>query len=100
MEDENDNPPTFEFDQYEGHILENSPGGTEVTLNNPIRAKDLDSNSNSQFRYTLRGEGSDIFFIDQVTGKIFFKKNVAYTLDREERELYPLKVLATDKGKN
>ncbi|KAK6627853.1 hypothetical protein RUM44_010332 [Polyplax serrata] len=98
VEDENDNPPVFELPRYEGHILENSPGGTLVTLNRLIKATDADSGVNAQFKYSIRGEGSDIFVIDQTTGKLFFRKNIAYVLDREEKESYSLSVFATDKG--
>ena len=100
VEDENDNPPVFEHNRYEGHILENSPGGTEVTLNHLIKANDADSNINSQFKITLYGEGSDIFIFDQVTGRLFLRKNIAYALDREEKQTYTLKVVAKDKGEN
>lgn len=98
IEDENDNPPVFEHKQYEGHIPENSPGGTEVGLDNLIKAKDADSGFNAQFKFTLYGEGSDIFTIDQATGRVFLRKNVPIILDREEKTSYSLRVVARDKG--
>jgi hypothetical protein len=96
VEDENDNAPVFEHSSYEGHVEENSPGGTEVTLNHLIRATDADAGHHSQFTFTLHGEGSELFTVDQSSGRVFVK---GLLLDREEKALYSLRIVARDKGK-
>lgn len=96
VEDENDNAPVFERSTYEGHVEENSPGGTEVTLNHLIRATDADVGHHAQFTFTIHGEGSELFTVDQASGRVFVK---GLLLDREEKALYMLRIVARDKGK-
>lgn len=100
VDDENDNAPVFEEKSYEGHIAENSVGGTEVTLNHLVRARDADSGYNAQFKYTLYGEGSELYNLDQSTGQLFLRKGFAGLLDREEKAIYNLRIVGRDKGKN
>jgi hypothetical protein len=97
VEDENDNAPVFERSSYEGHVEENSPGGTEVMLNYLIRAADADVGHHAQFTLTLHGDGSELFTVDQASGRVFVK---GLLLDREEKPQYLLRVVARDKGKN
>lgn len=95
--DENDNPPRFERDYYEGKIKENCVSGTEVDMNYPIFANDIDFGVNSQFTVTIFGDGSEKFRLDRNTGKVYF--NSANTpLDREQKNVYNLRVVAKDKG--
>jgi hypothetical protein len=96
VEDENDNAPVFERSSYEGHVEENSPGGTEVTLDHLIHATDADVGHHAQFTFTLHGDGSELFTVDQASGRVFVK---GLLLDREEKALYLLRIVARDKGK-
>lgn len=95
--DENDNPPKFERDYYEGKIKENCVSGTEVDLNYPIYASDIDFGVNAQFTITIFGEGSEKFRLDRNTGKIYFNSADA-PLDREQKAVYNLRIVAKDKG--
>nr|CAD7198728.1 unnamed protein product [Timema douglasi] len=97
VEDENDNPPVFDRSSYEGRIQENSPSGSEVKLDHPIKASDADLGGNAQFTFTLHGEGSELFSVEQPTGRVYLR---AGTLDREEKTIYLLRVVARDKGRN
>nr|CAD7427729.1 unnamed protein product [Timema monikensis] len=95
VEDENDNPPVFDRSSYEGRIQENSPSGSEVKLDHPIKASDADLGGNAQFTFTLHGDGSELFSVEQPTGRVYLR---AGTLDREEKTIYLLRVVARDKG--
>ncbi|XP_063243263.1 LOW QUALITY PROTEIN: cadherin-89D [Bacillus rossius redtenbacheri] len=95
VEDENDNPPVFERPAYEGRVRENSPAGTEVSLDSPVRARDADAAPNAQFSFTLHGDGSELFALDQAGGRVLLK---AALLDRETKAMYSLMVVARDKG--
>lgn len=95
--DENDNPPRFERDRYEGKIKENCISGTEVDLNYPIFASDIDHGVNAQFTVTIFGDGSEKFRLDRNTGKVYFN-SASVPLDREQRSVYNLRVVAKDKG--
>lgn len=98
VDDENDNAPMFEVPFYEGRITENSPAGTEVTLSRKIRAQDLDENGNQNFVITVQGEGSELFTIDQISGRVFFRGDRQDLLDREVRPDFNLSLVARDKG--
>ncbi|CAH1176398.1 unnamed protein product [Phaedon cochleariae] len=63
----NDNDPTFTQDQYNTTINENSPNGTVVLA---VRALDKDAEEYGEVRYTLAGEHSENFAIDNKTGYI------------------------------
>ncbi|XP_022919668.1 cadherin-89D isoform X2 [Onthophagus taurus] len=97
IDDLNDNPPKFERDFYEGRIKENSISGTEVELNRLIHVKDIDQDENGEFTVRLTGNGSEMFRFDKNSGRIFFNSGFNI-LDREEIDVYHLKVLAEDKG--
>uniref|UniRef100_A0ABD2X656 Cadherin domain-containing protein n=1 Tax=Trichogramma kaykai TaxID=54128 RepID=A0ABD2X656_9HYME len=93
VDDEDDNAPIFSSSSYEGRIAENSPRDTEVTMQGShVAARDPDEDSSVPF--ALRGDGSNLFRIDQITGRIFFAGNASQTLDREERAVYRLWIVA------
>lgn len=66
-------------------------------MNYPVKASDADIGANALFSVAIFGEGSEMFRIDKNTGKIYFNSGDS-PLDREERSLYSLKLLASDKG--
>jgi len=99
VDDENDHAPEFTLSAYEGRIMENSPAGTEVTLTNPIVASDKDEGENRDFTFALRGDGSSLFRIDPITGRVYFE-DIDEILDRETRANYEFQVTATDSGKS
>ncbi|KAF6213522.1 hypothetical protein GE061_011242 [Apolygus lucorum] len=93
VDDENDNPPMFEKSLYEGHVREDCRGECEVKLDHRIRAVDPDKGVNSEFTVTLQGDGSELFAISP-QGKILVKAPI----DREVKDIYPLVLVARDKG--
>ncbi|XP_049870904.1 cadherin-89D [Pectinophora gossypiella] len=95
VDDDNDNPPVFEMPSYEGVIAENAPKGTEVEMTNTIKAKDADVGPNAFFKYTLFGEGHELFDVEETTGVVTF---IGKKLDREEKSMYILKIVARDRG--
>lgn len=97
VDDENDNAPKFERDIYEGKVKENCVSGTEIDLNYPIYASDADIGLNAQFTITIFGEGSEKFRLDRNTGKIYFS-SADSPLDREQKTVYNLRLVAKDKG--
>ncbi|XP_016409125.1 protocadherin Fat 2 [Sinocyclocheilus rhinocerous] len=91
--DENDNPPQFTEELYQGSILENSrPGETIVTLttadkdvsaeNRQIVCYITDGDPLGQFSVTAAGEEWTVISKSQ--------------LDREDKDRYNLKIIATD----
>ena len=66
-------------------------------MTNHISARDPDEDAS--FRFTLMGAGSDLFRIDQVTGRVFFTGNGTELLDREENSVYNLQIIAGEKSK-
>lgn len=95
IEDENDNPPVFEHATYEGFIMENSKIGTEIKMDNIIKATDADEGTNALFMYTLFGEGKEMFDVDENTGVVKF---IGDSLDREKKIMYKLSLVARDTG--
>uniref|UniRef100_A0A672FK33 Si:ch73-379j16.2 n=1 Tax=Salarias fasciatus TaxID=181472 RepID=A0A672FK33_SALFA len=81
--------------KYTITIKENVPPGTFLLS---INAIDSDEGVNGEIEYSLRskfrGLASDPFELDRKTGKLTVKGN----LDYEEKQVYELKVLASDKG--
>ncbi|XP_012282982.1 cadherin-89D [Orussus abietinus] len=98
VDDDNDNAPVFLASNYEGHIPENSPPGTEVTMTNYLSAYDPDEGDNRDFVYTLSGDGSDLFAVDRSTGRVIFQGRGEQLLDREDKSAYELRIIARDKG--
>lgn len=95
VDDDNDNPPVFESTVYEGFINENSKRKTEVKMISKIKAKDADIGQNAIFMYTLFGEGRELFTVDENTGAVTF---IGSKLDREEKNMYMLRIIARDRG--
>ncbi|XP_053681028.1 cadherin-89D [Anopheles nili] len=79
VEDENDNPPTFNQPFYLGVIAENSPIGTEIVLNNPIIISDADApGPNAAYELLLSGESNS--FVAQFSNATLsnYNKTVAH----------------------
>ena len=86
--DINDNPPKFTR-IISINITENSPLGTKVVT---VETVDRDIGENADVRYELVENPGDMFRIEPDTGDIL----VTGHLDREQRDEYLLKVVATD----
>ena len=97
MTDENDNNPTFEQHIYQGHIPENSKVGTKVMLARKVVALDPDLSDQNGVKLELYGKDSDKFQLDPLNGEVFLATN---PLDREEKEVYYLRLRATDSAGN
>ncbi|XP_018044392.1 PREDICTED: DE-cadherin-like [Atta colombica] len=86
--DVNDNIPVFS-DLKQGSVLENEPLGVPVMQ---VQAIDADGTSaNNQVTYEL-DNFKDLFAIDPITGNI----TTLMTFDREQQDIYNVKVIATD----
>uniref|UniRef100_A0A803VQB2 Cadherin-23 n=1 Tax=Ficedula albicollis TaxID=59894 RepID=A0A803VQB2_FICAL len=90
--DDNDNRPVFQPASITARLLENSPPGFSVLQ---VTATDADSGLNQQLDYRIEGGGQDRFLIDAATGVI---RVANITIDREERDVYRLAVVAVDQG--
>lgn len=64
-------------------------------MEHPVVVIDPDDGVNAEFHLELKGEGADRFLVNPKTGKIIVGN---IPLDREEKQLYSLKLLATDTG--
>ncbi|KAJ8338471.1 hypothetical protein SKAU_G00374370 [Synaphobranchus kaupii] len=93
VSDENDNPPQFTEEVYQGSVIENGrPGEAIVTVS--IMDADV-SEDNRQFTcYITDGDPQDQFSIVQVREE--WKVALKSSLDREVKERYALKIIATD----
>ncbi|CAI5780164.1 cadherin-9-like isoform X1 [Podarcis lilfordi] len=94
LTDVNDNPPRFPQSTYQFSSLESAPLGTSLGR---IKANDPDMGENAEIEYSIApGDGSDVFDIitdkDTQEGIITVKKQ----LDFEKKNLYALKVEATN----
>lgn len=94
VEDENDNPPMFERPWYVGHIREDCTPGCKVAMETGIKVHDADDGVNSEFTLTLRGNDSQLFRLNTSTGCVVLEG----LLDRESKQEYSFKVVATDRG--
>ncbi|XP_078395822.1 protocadherin Fat 4 isoform X1 [Cetorhinus maximus] len=90
VSDINDNIPTFAFKTYHATIPEDVLTGTDVLL---VNATDVDEGSNAVISYSLVG-GNSHFSINPSTGQII----TSALLNRENKEMYSLVVVATDGG--
>ncbi|XP_030373740.1 DE-cadherin [Scaptodrosophila lebanonensis] len=88
VEDVNDNIPYF-TEVKSGTILENEPPGTPVMQ---VRAFDMDGTSANNIVSFELADNRDYFAIDPHTGNI----TALTTFDREERDFYNVKVIASD----
>ncbi|XP_076368154.1 cadherin 74A isoform X2 [Tachypleus tridentatus] len=92
VQDINDNSPIFSQDSYTTSVSE-SIRYPETLLT--VLASDKDTeNSYRTIRYSLSGDGSSVFTIDQVSGNIQVREGIE--LDRENQSVYNLQVTATD----
>nr|XP_006811702.1 PREDICTED: protocadherin Fat 4-like [Saccoglossus kowalevskii] len=97
--DTNDNYPEFRYNTSSGSIAENSPPNTTVHMMPLIEATDADIDLNAAVVYSLSGDGSDQFQIDEITGIITTADNEnVLDLDREIQDTYELTVTAADMG--
>ncbi|XP_030622122.1 protocadherin Fat 2 [Chanos chanos] len=93
INDENDNPPQFTEELYQGSIMENSkPGEVIVTLTTVD--KDVSTDNRQVTSYIMDGDPLDQFSIVQ-TGEEW-KLTVEGSLDREAKDKHTLKIIATD----
>nr|BAA05942.1 DE-cadherin [Drosophila melanogaster] len=88
VEDVNDNIPYY-TEVKSGTILENEPPGTPVMQ---VRAFDMDGTSANNIVSFELADNREYFTIDPNTGNI----TALTTFDREERDFYNVKVIASD----
>lgn len=93
LQDENDNAPRFTQQQYSASVWEGNNKGTFVMQ---VAALDADSGSNSRVLYHIVDGNHDNAFIIEPAFSGLVKTNIV--LDREIRDMYRLKVIATDEG--
>ena len=92
VQDVNDNPPTFDKEEYQVNVLESLPANSQFLQ---VNAVDLDTGNNARLTYRIKEEDlMDTFGIFPNSGSLYLKK----TLDREMRDRYVLTVVATDNG--
>ncbi|KAJ6636635.1 Cadherin-87A [Pseudolycoriella hygida] len=89
----NDNDPVFYMNEYVFKVLENSPKGTVI---GKIDAKDYDDGVFGEITYSLVGEQSKNFQIEQDSGIIIVINSTI--LDRETYSEISLTGIASDKG--
>lgn len=88
--DINDNTPLFHLTVYEVNIPENTKLGEKLIQ---VTADDTDLGINAEIEYSLNGSDGT-FVLDSHNGNLYLAKLV----DFETKQLYSLKVIATDKG--
>ncbi|CRK94042.1 CLUMA_CG007566, isoform A, partial [Clunio marinus] len=93
LQDENDNSPRFTQQQYSAAVWEGKSKGTFVMQ---VNAHDADQGANSRVLYHIVDGNHDNAFIIEPAFSGIVKTNIV--LDREIRETYRLKVIATDEG--
>lgn len=93
--DTNDNSPVFDSVLYDVSLAEHSPAGTEVVR---VHATDADEGAYGQVTYRLAPETEThyghVFAINNRTGRIYVRRDGV--LDREDRDVYVLDVMAMD----
>lgn len=93
LKDENDNAPRFTQQHYNAAVWEGKSKGTFVMQ---VTAHDADQGANSRVLYHIVDGNHDNAFIIEPAFSGIVKTNIV--LDREIREIYRLKVIATDEG--
>lgn len=93
LRDENDNAPRFTQHQYSAAVWEGNNKGTFVMQ---VAAFDADQGANSRVLYHIVDGNHDNAFIIEPDHSGIVKTNIV--LDREIRDTYRLKVIATDAG--
>ena len=90
LKDVDDNPPTFDQEQYFAYLKENSPVGTVITQ---MIAYDKDSEKNSKIEYHLMNKDLGKFFeVDRLTGLV----TSLISFDYEQVERMNLKIRASN----
>ena len=90
--DDNDNQPYFNETLYTAELIENAANGTFLTT---VLAFDNDTEvPNNVVRYTLRGNRSEDFHVDPISGDVV----VGGEVDWEEGGVFSIIVVATDMG--
>lgn len=93
LQDENDNAPMFSQRQYEASVWEGNNKGAFVMQ---VKAFDIDQGANSRVLYHIVDGNHDNAFVIEPAFSGIVKTNIV--LDREIRDMYRLKVIATDEG--
>lgn len=93
LDDVNDNAPRFTQQQYSTRVWEGNSKGTFVFQ---VQAFDADSGLNSKVLYHIVDGNHDNAFIIEPAFSGILKTNIV--LDREIRDTYRLKIIATDEG--
>eukprot|EP00063_Salmo_salar_P080073 XP_014054908.1 PREDICTED: protocadherin gamma-A5-like [Salmo salar] len=95
VSDVNDNTPVCDKQKYTVTVKENVPKGTFLLR---VNASDSDEGMNGEVEYSLRskfrGMAAEPFELDSKTGELKVKGG----LDFEEKQVYEMKILASDKG--
>lgn len=95
VQDANDNPPTFDRSEYTIHVPESLPANSQIIQ---VSATDRDTGNNARLTYRLLASAdpsaSSLFGIFPNSGAIYLREE----LDRETKDRYVLRVLATDNG--
>ncbi|XP_076860670.1 protocadherin gamma-C3-like [Brachyhypopomus gauderio] len=95
VSDVNDNAPICSESKYTTTVREDAADGTFLLR---INATDTDEGANGEIEYTLRNKfrngASDLFDLDSKTGELWIKG----VLDFEEKQVYEIKIIASDKG--
>ncbi|XP_055941511.1 cadherin-23-like [Argiope bruennichi] len=92
VQDINDNSPVFSQNSYTTSISESAEYPESILT---VLASDKDSQDGfGTIRYSISGDGSDVFDIDETSGTISIRENA--TLDRERQATYNLQITATD----
>nr|XP_029516682.1 protocadherin gamma-A5-like [Oncorhynchus nerka] len=95
VSDVNDNTPVCDKRKYTVTVKENVPKGAFLLR---VNASDSDEGVNGEVEYSLRskfrGMAAEPFELDSKTGELKVKGG----LDFEEKQVYEMKILASDKG--
>ncbi|ALC37924.1 ds [Drosophila busckii] len=93
LEDENDNAPQFSQRQFVATAWEGQSKGTFVAQ---VQAFDADEEANARLRYHIVDGNHDNAFVIEPAFSGIVRTNIV--LDREIRDVYNLKIIATDEG--
>ncbi|KAK1788726.1 hypothetical protein P4O66_002544 [Electrophorus voltai] len=95
VSDVNDNAPVCSQPKYTATVREDAPDGAFLLH---VNATDADEGPNGEIEYSLRNKfrngASDLFELDSKTGELWIKG----ALDFEEKQVYEIKIVASDKG--
>ncbi|XP_052793607.1 protocadherin Fat 1-like isoform X3 [Mya arenaria] len=90
--DHNDHPPMFLATEFQGRVFETAAIGTSILQ---VAAVDHDRGHNAEITYSiLTGNIGGTFTIDRLLGTI----SVAKEIDKADKTLFELVVMATDQG--